>query len=90
MFDMSISLKVVSEAQVFWDSFRRLEIDCLILFMGTRVSSLCPVISVGAFFAVTDFMSADLEGTGVDWGCLAAGVGVDFTSGVLTGSAAAF
>jgi len=54
IFVMSISLKVVSMAAVFWESFNLWEILFLILDMGTLTSVLVPNISVGAFFALDD------------------------------------
>jgi len=54
MLVMSISLKVVSMAAVFWESFNLWEILFLILDMGTLISVLVPKISVGAFFALVD------------------------------------
>lgn len=50
---MSISLKVVRDAFVFYDSLSLRAIVCLILFIGTLVSSLDPPIPEGAFLAVT-------------------------------------
>lgn len=50
--DISTSLKVVSNAFVFYACFKFSAIFNLILVIGTRVSSLCPLIVVGAFFAV--------------------------------------
>lgn len=89
--DMSISLKVVSDAFVFCDSFKRREIVCRILFIATLVSRRDPVISDGAFFEVTVVMLGELEATGVAWGATAAGTdfsgtGVDLAGSALTGS----
>jgi len=51
---MSISLKVVSIAFVFWASFNLSAILSLILFIATLVSDLEPAIVTGAFLAVVD------------------------------------
>ena len=53
---ISISLKVVREAAVFYDSFSLLEIVWRILLITTLVSVLVPVISVGAFFDVVELV----------------------------------
>lgn len=93
--DMSISLKVVKLALVFCDSLRRLEIVWRILFIGTRVSSLAPLISDGAFLLITLDKFADELGVGVGaetaWGAEvdagAAWVGADtFGAGVGVGA----
>jgi hypothetical protein len=52
--DMSISLKVVSMAFVFCDSFNRSPVFNLILVIGTRTSDLDPLREVGAVFYVVD------------------------------------
>lgn len=44
---MSISLKVVKEAALFWDSFNLSAIRSLILFILTALSCLCPGIRPG-------------------------------------------
>ena len=63
---MSISLKVVNMALVFWASFNLSAILNLILFIGTLVSDLDPVMLVGAFFAVVEVTALPPEGGGVD------------------------
>ncbi len=69
--DISISLKVVNMALVFWASFNLSAILSLILFIGTLVSVLVPLIVVGAFLAVLDAAFFGAAGGGVD-GALAA------------------
>ena len=92
---MSISLKVVKLALVFWDSFRRLAMVCLILFILTRVSNLVPVISEGAFLAVVEPVGEpEAAGAvfGAAWGAGLGGAGVlafgaAAGSGVFSGAA---
>lgn len=51
---MSISLKVVRRAFVFWDSLSLREMVWRILLILTLVSVLVPLMSVGAFFALVE------------------------------------
>lgn len=74
--DISISLKVVKLAFVFYDSLRRRAIVYLILFMGTRVSTRPPEISDGAFL-LTTLVTPDLdEAAGAATGVAGAATGV--------------
>ena len=57
-FPISISLKVVRLAAVFWAFFKFLEMALRIPVIGTLVSVRDPWISVGAFFAVAPFLGA--------------------------------
>ena len=86
--DMSISLKVVRLALVFWDSLRRRAMVCRILFMGTRVSNLAPVISEGAFLLETELTPAVDEGDEDVVGVGAAGATGVAAFGIGVGSAA--
>jgi hypothetical protein len=86
--DMSISLKVVRLALVFWDSLRRRAMVCRILFMGTRVSNLAPVISEGAFLLETELTPAVDEGDEDGVGVGAAGATGVAAFGTGVGSAA--
>ena len=63
---MSISLKVVNMALVFWASFNLSAILNLILFIGTLVSDLDPVMESGAFLAVVEVTALPPDGGGVD------------------------
>ena len=63
---ISISLKVVREALVYCDSLSLRAIVCLILDMPTRVSTLAPLIVVGAVFEVTELAAAGLP-AGAVW-----------------------
>jgi len=72
---MSISLKVVSMAFVFWASFNLSAILSLILFIGTLVSDLEPFMEVGAFLAVVEVTPLPPEGGGVEGAEEAAGFG---------------
>src|SRR5258706_16192811 len=64
--DMSISLKVVSDAAVFWDSFRRMR------FIFTRVSFLLPGAAGGGVYS--GFDSFGLDGGGVGFVSIFGGV----------------
>jgi len=83
---MSISLKVVSIAAVFWDSFNLWEIFCLILDIGTLISVLEPWISRGAFLAVVEDTGELLEAAGAFY-CTGAALGASAFAGVAAGAA---
>jgi predicted MFS family arabinose efflux permease len=70
---ISISLKVVNMALVFWEPFSFWAIVSLILFMGTLVSVRVPVIPVGAMEPVEE---EDVGGLGAS----AFGVAAGFSS----------
>jgi hypothetical protein len=69
---MSISLNVVSIAFVFWASFSRCAIRCLIRFILTRCSDRVPVISVVGSAGGNLTVAASIA-----WACRIAATGID-------------
>jgi hypothetical protein len=86
---MSISLKVVNEAFVFWDSFKRRAMVWRILFIATLVSRRDPVISDGAFFEITLVKLGELDATGVGAAVGVAAAGTGFAATGVAGVAGA-
>jgi len=86
--DMSISLKVVSIAFVFWASFNLSAILNLILFIATLVSVLVPWIEPGAYLAVVDCTELPPDGGFWPAGGLGGGVGLDWGAAYLGASGA--